>query len=113
MIVPSQCLQVEENVDSQTSCSSSDEAKIMDEFEKKKNELGKLQGDEMRTQMMQLEELQMKYELIKKKQEKDRLNLLKQQKEKILKMRLQQEELVAAQVLNKCMLAYLKLYFFS
>ena len=52
----------------------------------------------MRKQMMQLEELEMKFGLIKKKQEKDRQNLLKQQKEQILKMRLQQEEVDSAEV---------------
>ena len=52
----------------------------------------------MRKEMMQLEELQMKYELIKKKQEKDRQDLLKEQKEQILKMRLQQEEMDSAEV---------------
>lgn len=93
-------MKVEETVEeSMASCSSSDEAKIMGEFERKKKELEQLQGEEMRIQMMQLEELQMKYELIKKKQEKDRQSLLKQQKEQILKMRLQQEEVDSAEVI--------------
>ena len=60
----------------------------------------KLQGEEKQLQMMQLEELEMKFGLIKKKQEKDRQNLLKQQKEQILKMRLQQEEVDSAEVIK-------------
>ena len=72
----------------------------MDEFERKKKELEQLQGDEMRTQMLQLEELQLKYDLIKKKQVKDRQNLLKQQKEKILKMRLQEEKVDSPEVMT-------------
>ena len=86
------------NEESSPSCSSSDEAKIKEEFERKKKELEQLEGEQMRKEMMQLEELQMKYELIKKKQEKDRQDLLKEQKEQILKMRLQQEEMDSAEV---------------
>ena len=88
--------QVEEKIE--IKASPSNEVQIREDFLKKKEELEKLQGEQMRLQLMQLEELQLKHDLIKKKQEQERQELIKQQQAKILQMRLQEENITSTEV---------------
>ena len=83
---------------------------IREDFQKKKEELEKLQGEQMRLQLMQLEELQLKHDLIKKKQEQERQELIKQQQQTILQMRLQEENITSTEVKYHSIVFITRLY---